>query len=158
MPAAPLVDIASIDLTRTVATHAEIYSVLQQAGRFALLDGVAHFCNTEQISVGWKDIRADDWWAKDHIPGRPLFPGVLMIEAAAQLGSWDFMRRHPEVKGFVGFGGVDGTRFRGAVSPGVRMHWVARATKVRTRMFFYAVQGYVALDLVFETEVMGVVM
>lgn len=158
MTAVPLLDPSTIDLTRTVASHADVYARLKQAGRFALLDGIAYFGADDATSVGWKDIRADDWWAADHIPGRPLFPGVLMTEAAAQLASWDYMERSREFTKFLGFAGLNDTRFRGLVEPGVRMHWVARAIRIRTRMFVYQVHGFVASDLVFETEVVGTVL
>jgi 3-hydroxyacyl-[acyl-carrier-protein] dehydratase len=155
MPSAPLVDPTTLDLGRTYATRAEVYARLPHTGRFALLDAVAVHEREGNFSAGWKDIRADDWWAPDHIPGRPLFPGVLMIEGGAQLASWDFLERHPEVRGFVGFGGVNEARFRGTVVPGSRLVWVARPVRTRARMFVYAVQGFVAGDLVFEAEIIG---
>lgn len=158
MPSAPLLDLHILDFKHSVASKADIYSVLKQSGRFALLDGVVHFGTSDHVSVGFKEIRGDDWWAADHIPGRPLFPGVLMIETAAQLASWDHLKRHPEQKGFIGFGGLNETRFRGVVEPGHRLVFVAKENRVRNRMFFYSVQGYVENDLVFETEVVGVVL
>jgi 3-hydroxyacyl-[acyl-carrier-protein] dehydratase len=159
MPAAPPpVDLSTLDFTRLHSGKTQIYSLLKQAGRFALLDGVLRFDQTEKLSIGFKDIRADDWWAADHIPGRPIFPGVLMIETAAQLGSWDHLMRHPEQRGFIGFGGLNDTRFRGQVEPGHKLVFVARENRVRSKMFFYGVQGFVENDLVFETEVIGVVM
>ncbi len=158
MVTAPLLDPAHIDLSRTVATHAEIYKVLKQTGRFALLDGIAHYSQEDGTAVGWKDIRADDWWAADHIPGRPLFPGVLMTEAAAQLASWDYIQRTQDFTSFLGFAGLNQTRFRGIVEPGVRMHWIARSVRIRSRMFIYQVQGFVAENLVFETEVVGTIL
>lgn len=158
MASAPLLDPARIDLSQHVASHADIYRVLKQSGRFALLDGIAYFGQEDSTSVGWKDIRADDWWAADHIPGRPLFPGVLMTEAAAQLASWDYIRRTKDFQSFLGFAGLNETRFRGIVEPGVRMHWVARTVRIRSRMFVYAVQGFVGENLVFETEVVGTIL
>ena len=157
MPETPTIDLTQIDFTAVVADKAQIYSVLKQAGRFALLDKVVRFSTEERVSIGYKEIRADDWWCADHVPGRPLFPGVLMIETGAQLASWDHLRRHPEQKGFVGFGGLNDTRFRGQVEPGQRLVFVARETRVRSKMFLYAVQAFVKNDLVFETEVIGVV-
>lgn len=151
------IDLKSLDFTKLVATKAQIYSRLQQAGRFALLDGVLHFAKDEPLSIGFKDIRGDDWWCADHVPGRPLFPGVLMIETAAQLASWDHLLRHPEEKGFIGFGGLNDTRFRGQVEPGHKVVIVAREKRVRSRMFFYEVRAFVESNLVFETEVIGVV-
>lgn len=158
MATAPLLDPAQIDLTRTVATHDEIYKVLKQTGRFALLDAIAYYGKEDGTAVGWKDIRADDWWAADHIPGRPLFPGVLMTEAAAQLASWDYVQRTQDFTSFLGFAGLNETRFRGIVEPGVRMHWIARSVRIRSRVFIYQVQGFVAENLVFETEVVGTIL
>ena len=158
MANAPLLDPALIDLSRTVATKSEIYAVLKQAGRFALLDSIAYFGKEDGTAVGWKDIRADDWWAADHIPGRPLFPGVLMTEAAAQLASWDYIQRTQDFQSFLGFAGLNETRVRGIVEPGVRMHWISKTLRIRTRMFVYQVQGFVAESLVFETEVVGTIL
>lgn len=157
MPAPTTIDFSELEFTKLVATKAQIYSRLMQAGRFALLDGVVRFSTDEHMSIGFKDIKADDWWCADHVPGRPLFPGVLMIETAAQLGSWDHLMRHPEQKGFIGFGGLNDTRFRGQVEPGQRLVIVARENRVRSRMFFYGVEAYVGQTKVFETEVIGVV-
>ncbi|MDZ4773905.1 MAG: beta-hydroxyacyl-ACP dehydratase [Planctomycetota bacterium] len=156
MPETPTIDLTQLDFTKPVATHAQIYTRLLQAGRFALLDGVARFSTEEPVSIGFKEIRADDWWCTDHVPGRPLFPGVLMIEAGAQLASWDYLMRHSEQRGFLGFGGLNETRFRGQVEPGDRLVFVARELRVRKTMFIYAVKGFVENSLVFETEVIGV--
>jgi 3-hydroxyacyl-[acyl-carrier-protein] dehydratase len=158
MSTAPPLDPAAFDLSRTVASHAQIYAVLKQAGRFALLDGVCYFGTEDATAIGWKDIRADDWWAADHIPGRPLFPGVLMTECAAQLASWDYLARTPDFTGFLGFAGLNQTRFRGIVEPGARMHWIARVQRVRSRMFVYDVAGFVGSERVYETEVVGTVL
>ena len=39
----------------------------------------------QHLVVGYKDVRADEFWVRGHMPGNPLLPGVLMCEAAAQL-------------------------------------------------------------------------
>jgi 3-hydroxyacyl-[acyl-carrier-protein] dehydratase len=158
MPSAPLLDFDAVDLTRTIAGREKIYSILRQAGRFALLDGILHEDIEGGLVVGYKDIRADDWWAPDHIPGRPLFPGALMIESAAQVCSYDYMMRRGDLgEHFLGFGGLGETRFRGAVEPGVRMLFAGRVSRVRRSMFIYDAQGFVDRGLVFETQIMGVV-
>ncbi len=152
----PLADLATLDLEQVLATRDDIYRVLQHAGRFALLDGVCQRDTETGLIVGYKDIRADDWWAADHIPGRPIFPGVLMVETGAQLCSYDYKLRDEAGTRFVGFGGLNETRFRGLVEPGVRMHWVAKVLRLRSTLFTYAVQGLVGGQRVFETEVIGV--
>lgn len=158
MPAEPLLDLQKSDLSLVIATREDIQKQIKQRGRFALLDGILDHGKDSQVIVGFKDIRADDWWATDHIPGRPIFPGALMVEAAAQLSTYDYLVRNPPKEDiFLGFGGLDAVRFRGLVEPGVRMLFVAKALRVRARMFTYAAQGFVGGNLVFEAEIMGLI-
>jgi len=160
MPA-PLLDLSTIDTSRTVFSRADMQKVLRQRGTFSLIDAVVHLDPpTSPFVVGYHDVRADEWWAKDHIPGRPIFPGVLMVEASAQLGSFDFFRRHPELAvDFIAFTGIDGTRFRATVEPPCRLWFVGKASKSRVSgskvIFSYEVQGLVDGKLVFESEVTG---
>jgi len=157
MPSEPLIDFEKVDLARVVATREDILGKIRQRGRFALLDGILKFDGEKGLVVGFKDIRADDWWATDHIPGRPIFPGVLVCEAAAQLCSFDYLRQHtlPE-GGFLGFGGMNETRFRGVVQPECRLVLAARPERLRSRMFVYVAQGFVEREMVFETEILGI--
>ena len=160
MPA-PLADLATLDLSRTVFTVADMQKVLRQRGTFSLIDGILHLDPAQSdIVVGYRDVRPDEWWAKDHIPGRPIFPGVLMVEASAQLGSFDFFKRHPEVPlTFIAFTGIDGTRFRATVEPPCRMFFVGKADRSRVHggkvMFSYAFQGLVDGKVVYESQVSG---
>ena len=152
----PLVDLDTLDLSRVVYTKDDLLKVLKQRGRFALLDGVLHLSPTEtDFVVGYKDVRGDDWWAEDHIPGRPLFPGMLMVEASAQLGSFDFYHRSDRTEGFVGFTAINETRFRSAVEPDCRMLFVGKVHRMRKTLFTYRFQGFVERKLVFESEVTG---
>jgi 3-hydroxyacyl-[acyl-carrier-protein] dehydratase len=157
----PLLDLASVDLSRIVFTRADMQEVLRQRGTFSLVDGVLHLQpETSDVVVGFHDVRLDEWWAKDHIPGRPIFPGVLMVEASAQLASFDFFRRHPEIpRHFIAFTGIDQTRFRAPVEPPCRLYFVGKAERSRISgervMFSYQMQGLVDGKLVFETLVSG---
>lgn len=159
MANAPLVDLDALDTSTVVFGPEEIAKVCKQRGRFAMLDGVVHYDLEGDTIVGFKDVRSGDWWAEDHIPGRPIFPGVLQIEAAAQLATFDFMHRAaegPEV--FVGFAGLNDTRFRGLVEPDCRLLLAARVHKIRRSMFVYRAQAFVEGKSVMECEILGVIL
>lgn len=157
MASRPLIELSELDLTQRCANRDEILAVLSQRGTFAMLDGIVMRDEEAGLVVGYKEIRREDWWAPDHIPGRPIFPGVLQIEAGAQLCSYDYLlRMRGADQRFIGFGGLNETRFRGVVEPDVRMHFVGKVNRIRSSMFTYFVQGFVEQRLVFETEVIGV--
>jgi 3-hydroxyacyl-[acyl-carrier-protein] dehydratase len=158
MAAEPLIDLDSIDLNQIVADKPALLEVLKQRNRFEMVDGIVHMDLDGGAIVGFKDVTADAWWASDHIPGRPLFPGALMIEAAAQACTYHFMKLRTDLEGqFVGFGGVDNVRFRAAVEPECRLWLVGKVVRVRSRMFTYKAQAFVDRTLAFEGEILGVV-
>src|SRR3982750_4100367 len=120
----PLIfDISQIDLNQVQHDAAAIERVNPHRGHMRMLDGVIYMPPELDRAVAFKDVRADEFWVPGHIPGRPLFPGVLMIEAAAQLASF-YTRNFIGWKGFIGFGGVEETKFRMQIPPGVRLYLV----------------------------------
>ena len=156
-----LIDLKTLDLSKTVVEKAGLLEVLAQRGRFEMLDGVLHMDATSEdggLIVGYKEVRGEDWWASDHIPGRPLFPGALMVESAAQLCTFHFVHLRPELRDtFIGFGGLDDVRFRRAVEPDCRLVIAGRVQRMRKTMFVYNTQGFVNDELVFQAGIRGVV-
>ena len=88
MPPTFLFDLSTIDLTKVVYDQAAIREINPQRGDMEHLDGIVYANPATGHMVGYKDVRADEFWVPGHIPGRPLLPGVIMIEAAAQLAAW----------------------------------------------------------------------
>src|SRR5262245_22379739 len=86
--ARPLVDLQTLDLSRDVVGEQELRALLPHREEFQLLDGICHFDRERSLVIGYKDWPKDPWWAKGHIPGKPLMPGVLMIEGAAQAATF----------------------------------------------------------------------
>ena len=85
-----------------------------------------------------------------------MFPGVLMIEAAAQLFSYHVMTK-VDKEGFLGFGGVDDVKFRGQVVPGDRIIMVGKLQDVRSkRRFVGDTQGFVNGKMVYHGAVTGI--
>jgi 3-hydroxyacyl-[acyl-carrier-protein] dehydratase len=154
MPPPAIIDPSTLDFSQLIADRAEIMRVNPHRHEFMLLDGVV-FCDTERrLFAGFHDVREDAFWVRGHIPGRPLFPGVLMIEAAAQLAS--FMTHH--ILGderFIGFVGLDDVKFRGTVEPPCRFVIVGRGKDVRPRRTICEMQGFVGSAMVFEGVITG---
>lgn len=161
MASAPIIDFAALSL-EDVQVHSDgLDRYLKQTGRLRMIDGILHDDPDSRLVVGYKDISESDWWAPDHVPGRPMFPGALQIEAAAQLSTYDYLahRIDKDIVGerFVGFGGLDKTRFRGQVVPGCRLVVATKLLRVSNRMFRYLAQAFVEDNMVFESEVLGVI-
>lgn len=91
------------------------------------------------------------------ISRRPLLPGVIMIEAAAQLASY-YVKTVVKWEGFIGFGGVEDCKFRQQVEPGCRLYLLAKHIHTRHRRFTSHMQGLVNGQVVFEATIIGVVM
>lgn len=94
--------------------------------------------------------------SRHHVPGRPLFPGVLMIETAAQLCSYLTHTLHTGDP-FVGLTGVDNVKYRGTVEPPCRFVVVGKLLKASSRRTRTAMQGFVDGAMVFEAVITGMV-
>jgi 3-hydroxyacyl-[acyl-carrier-protein] dehydratase len=154
MPRDLLVDLGRVDLNAVETSQEAIYSFLPQRGEFMLLDGIVALNVEERWIVAYKDIRPDDWWTAGHLPNRPLFPGVLQIEAAAQVVAY-FTHVVVGTELFLGFVGVDKVKFRGAVVPPSRLLFIGRMTDMRPRRTIGTVQALVDDEIVFEGTITG---
>jgi 3-hydroxyacyl-[acyl-carrier-protein] dehydratase len=157
MPPALLYDISGIDLNKLVYDQEAIRAMNPQRGDMEHLNGIVYADGPAGRLVGFKDVRADEFWVPGHIPGRPLLPGVIMIEAAAQLASF-YMRKCQNWEGFVGFSSVESCKFRLAVSPGCRMYLVGQKIWERHRRTCSSTQGVVNGQIVFECQLVGMLM
>jgi 3-hydroxyacyl-[acyl-carrier-protein] dehydratase len=154
MPPPPFLDPATIDVSHIVAGREEIMAFNRQRHEFMLLDAVVLFDAEANLFAGYHDIRSDAWWARGHIPGRPLYPGVLMIESGAQLASYVYQRL-TQTGLFLAFAGVDNVKYRGTVEPPARFLLVGRTKMARARRYLCELQGFVNDQMVFEAEITG---
>lgn len=154
MPPSLLIDLSKIDLTKVEYDKEAIAEVNPQSYEMSQLDGVIWADLKSLRILGFKDITAQEFWIRGHIPGRPIMPGVLMVEAAAQLSCF-FMKRIYGLEGFIGFSGIDRAKFRDTVVPGDKLYLLGHICKVRSRQFSADVQGLVNGKMVFDTRVTG---
>lgn len=155
MPPPLLFDLSLIDLTKEPVFDREAISRLNpQRFEMQQLDGVLWYDKEKLLSLGYKDVTEDEFWIRGHIPGRPLMPAVIMVEAAAQLSS--FIVKHIyQLEGFVGFASIEKAKFRSIVEPGTRLYLLCLITKFRRRKYTCSIQGVVDGIMVFETIVSG---
>lgn len=158
MASQPIVDPASISVENVAVTKEEILALNAQRDEFEQVDRLISLDLEEGLAVGIKRQRSDEFWTRGHIPGRPIMPGVLMIEMAAQISSVIYhLKFETGGKKFFGFGGVNQVKFRGSVEPGDDLIMVVRAKALRSRMAVFEAQGFVGGKMVFEGEVTGIV-
>jgi len=154
MPPPVILDPAQLDLSRILLDRKAIDGLLPHRFEFALVDAVVSIDSDTRVFAGYHDILPDAFWTRGHIPGRPLFPGVLMIEVGAQLASLLYSQFFG-VGRFLGFAGVDGVKFRGTVEPTCRLVVVGKGIEVRPRRTICDVQGFVGSNMVFEARITG---
>ncbi len=94
-----------------------IETILPHRAPFLLIDEVTDLEPGRRV-VARRDVRADDWWFTGHFPGRPVMPGVLIVEAMAQAGAVAVLVEDENRGKLAFFGGIDDCRFKRVVEPG----------------------------------------
>jgi 3-hydroxyacyl-[acyl-carrier-protein] dehydratase len=156
MPPPLLFDLSKINLSGKPAFGREdIEKVNPQHFEMQQLDGVLWYDKPNMLVLGYKDVTDKEFWVRGHIPGRPLMPGVIMIECAAQLLSF-FVKAVMGEVGFIGFASIENAKFRSTVEPGQRLLMLGKITKFRPgRKYDAYIQGIVEGKMVFDTTVSG---
>ncbi len=156
MPPRLLVNLEEIDLNRVEIEIEGIREANPQRYEMEQLSGIIRFAPEEGCIVGYKDITGDEFWIRGHIPGRPIMPGVIMCEAAAQLCSFYYQNALlNDTERFVGFGGMTDVKFRGTVHVGDRLILIAKNVELKSRRAVFQTQGVVNGRMVFEAVIIG---
>ncbi|WP_445634984.1 3-hydroxyacyl-ACP dehydratase FabZ [Nostoc sp. DSM 114161] len=139
---------------KTTFTTEEIQQLLPHRYPFLLIDKIVDYTPGKK-AVGIKNVTVNEPCFQGHFPGRPLMPGVLIVEAMAQVGGI-VLTQMPQVEGglFV-FAGIDKVRFRRQVVPGDRLVMTVELLWVKQRRFG-KMQGIAEVDgqLACEGELM----
>ncbi len=94
-----------------------IESILPHRAPFLLLDEVVEMVPGERVAATYR-VPEDGWWFAGHFPGRPVMPGVLIVEAMAQTGAVAVLAEEQNHGRIAFFAGIDDCRFKRVVSPG----------------------------------------
>lgn len=159
MPPPLLLDVRSVDLENVLVDLEGIRKVNPQRGPMEQLTAIVLIDTEGHRTVGYKETSREDFWVTGHMPGFPLMPGVIMCEAAAQLANYYCVTQQLMEGDFIGFGGMEGVRFRGPVQPGDRLVIAARLNQLRrNRRAVFDFQGFVGENMVVHGQIIGVPM
>ena len=133
-----------------------IMELLPHRYPFLLVDRVKELVPGEKI-VALKNVTINEPFFQGHFPGQPVMPGVLIIEAMAQVGGiLAYETADPENQNrLIFFMGMDKVRFRKVVVPGDQIIFEAKILKFRRKVAKMAGAAFVDDQLVAEAELMA---
>ena len=131
----------------------EIRQILPHRYPFLLVDRIIEL-EAGKTALGIKNVTANEQFFQGHFPSEAIMPGVLLIEAMAQLGGV-MMLAVPEHRGKLALiGGVDKARFRKPVVPGDTLYLHATVLKVRGNIGWVDVRAEVEGQVVAQAEIL----
>ncbi len=152
-----LFDISGIDLSRRIVTRDQLEQWNPHRGQMALLDAIIWSTPCYTRGIATKTIRDDEFWVEGHFPQRPMLPGVMMIEAGAQLACYLFNVRRPKTE-IVAFLRIDQASFRSMVTVGDELLLISQQVKFGRRHFVSDIQGLVRDRIAFDARISGMAM
>jgi beta-hydroxyacyl-ACP dehydratase FabZ len=130
----------------------EILKIIPQRYPFLLIDRILETDGATYMA-GLKNVTINEPYFQGHFPEHPVMPGVLLVEALAQVGIVLLLNidpsRHTKL---VYFSGIDKCRFRQPVVPGDQLRIEVRVLKQRDRYFKMKGQAWVDGNLAVEAE------
>ncbi|MBI1912344.1 MAG: 3-hydroxyacyl-ACP dehydratase FabZ [Deltaproteobacteria bacterium] len=135
----------------------EILNILPHRYPFLLVDRIVEM-ETGKSAKGYKNVTINEPFFLGHFPGHPIMPGVLIIEAMAQVGGVLAFKSASVQNKVVYFMGIDNARFRKPVLPGDRLDLVLNVTKCRGTIWAFKGEAFVDGNLVAEADLMATIM
>ena len=152
-----ILDLSTLDFDKPTADIEAIRKCNPQRFQMEQLTAIVYEDPEKKICVGYKDVTEDEFWVQGHMPGMPLMPGVVMVEAAAQLCSYLVQKYDLLGAEMVGLGGLEDIRFRDPILPGDRLILLCELVRMRRgRMMISHFQGVVRDKVVVEGQIKGI--
>ncbi|MBI2413709.1 MAG: 3-hydroxyacyl-ACP dehydratase FabZ [Deltaproteobacteria bacterium] len=135
----------------------EIQTILPHRYPFLLIDRILEL-DPGKSAKGMKNVTINEPFFLGHFPGHPIMPGVLIIEAMAQVGGVLAFKSASVNNKVVYFMGIDKARFRKPVTPGDTLIITVAVTKSRGAIWAFKAEAHVGEALVAEAELMATIM
>ena len=134
-----------------------LFEYLPHRYPFLLVDRVTELVRGERVK-GYKNVTINEPFFDGHFPGHPIMPGVLIVEAMAQVSGVLAMatKQTRPVDAIFYLAGMDNTRFKRPVVPGDRLDMASELLVQRRTLMKFACKAHVAEELACETEILCV--
>ena len=131
----------------------EIMEIIPHRYPFLLVDTVEELIPGER-AVGYKNVTSNEPYFPGHFPSYPVMPGVLIVEALAQVGAVALLSLAENKGRLAFFAGIDGVRFRRQVFPGDRLRLEVNISGVKMGIGKGEVKAYVGEELAVSGQLM----
>ncbi|NYE57676.1 3-hydroxyacyl-ACP dehydratase FabZ [Carboxydothermus ferrireducens] len=140
-------------MSEAIKDVTEIMNILPHRYPFLLVDKILEVVPGEK-AVGIKNVTINEPFFQGHFPGRPIMPGVLLLEAMAQVGAVAILTDERYAGKLPMFAGIDGARFRKPVLPGDQVVFEVGLLKIKGSLGKARGSGKVNGELVVEAEIL----
>jgi len=130
----------------------EIMKILPHRYPFLLIDSITEL--SENKAIGIKNVTINEPFFEGHFPGRPIMPGVLIIEALAQVGGILMLTKSENAGKMALFMSINNAKFRKRVLPGDRLELKVELVKARKKTGVIHAEAYLGELLVTEADLM----
>lgn len=131
----------------------EIKKIIPHRYPFLLVDRILEV-EVGKRAVGYKNVTANEQFFNGHFPDYPVMPGVLIVEALAQVGAVAMLKLPDNQGRLAFFAGIDNCRFKRQVVPGDQLRLEVEMTRVKGKIGKGKAVATVDGELVCETEIM----
>ncbi len=132
----------------------EILGILPHRYPFMLVDRIVELDTEGQCIMGYKNLTFNEPFFQGHFPGEPIMPGVMQLEAMAQVAGILLNKMNDKEGQIAYFMSIDKAKFRRKVVPGDSLRMEIKVTRMRSRMATVEGKAYVGDEVASQAELM----